>query len=307
MSVVEDTVKLISPHAVLAEIASAIPVDCRENVIIIGSLASGYHFFGKDRALMVRTKDADFLLSPRVRAIPAGIAITERLFEAKWTFRADLKWPTPGNPATADDRLPAVRLNPPGKSDWFIELLAVPESSTQRNPQWSRLHTTHGDFGLCSFGFLALASFEPISTPMGLYVARPELMALVNLLDHPEVRSETMSGLIAEREIRRSNKDLGRVLAITRLSIRRDEDALLSWPAQWQRAIQSKFPDDWRNLARGLGAGLRQLLARPNDLEEVRHTCEFGLLASMPPTTDQLRLVRFPRDRFPRDDSPGTG
>lgn len=89
MRAAADGLKLVSPRTVLAAIAHAIPADCRENIIVIGSLAAGYHFFGNDAALMVRTKDADCLLSPRVRAIPAGIAITERLFEAKWTFRAD--------------------------------------------------------------------------------------------------------------------------------------------------------------------------------------------------------------------------
>jgi hypothetical protein len=285
----KDIIKLVSPRMVLEEIAKAIPVDCRENIIIVGSLAAGYHFFGNDAALMVRTKNADCLLSPRVRAIPAGIAIIERLFEAKWTFRADPEWPKPGNPTTADERLPVVRLNPPGTSNWFIELLTVPESSSDRKQHWSRLHTSYGDFGICSFGFLALVNYEPILTPLGIYVARPELMALANLLEHPEVRPETMRGLISGREIKRSNKDLGRVLAIARLSIRQNEDALLAWPEQWQRAMQARFPEDWRDSTRRTGEGLRQLLSRPNDLEEARNTCEFGLLASMPPTTEQLR------------------
>lgn len=126
-------------------------------------------------------------------------------------------------------------------------------------------------------------------TPLGLYVARPELMALANLLEHPEVQPETMSGLIGGREIKRSNKDLGRVLAIARLSLQQEEDALLAWPSRWQRAMQARFPEDWRNLARRSGAGLRQLLGQPNDLAEARHTCEFGLLASRPPSVPQLR------------------
>jgi hypothetical protein len=81
------------------------------------------------------------------------------------------------------------------------------------------------------------------------------------------------------------------VLAIARLSIGQDEDALSQWPAQWQEALQSRFPTDWRDLARGAGAGLSKLLDNPNDLDEARHTCEFGLLASQPPNADQLRIV----------------
>ena len=116
-------------------------------------------------------------------------------------------------------------------------------------------------------------------------------LALANLLEHPEIKPGTMSGLIGGREIKRSNKDLGRVLAIARLSIRKDEDSLLAWPGQWVKALQARFPDDWRELALRAGAGLRQLLSQPNDLEEAHHTCVYGLLASMSPTLEQLRRV----------------
>ena len=106
MNKTEDVMKLVSPGAVLAQIAAAIPPDCREHLIIIGSLAVGYHFFGNDNALMVRTKDADCLLSPRVEAIPAGVAITERLFQDNWQYHPSEEWPAPGNAATEDKDLP---------------------------------------------------------------------------------------------------------------------------------------------------------------------------------------------------------
>ncbi len=291
MNKAEDVMKLVSPGAVLAQIAGSIPAECREHLIIIGSLAAGYHFFGNNNALMVRTKDADCLLSPRIEAIPAGVAITERLFQENWQYHPSEEWPAPGNAATEDKDLPAVRLNPPGNSDWFIELITVPESPADRGQRWIRLETSAGHFGLCSFGFLSLANYEPIRTPLGIFIAQPKMMALANLLEHPEIRPDTMSGLIQNRQIKRSNKDLGRVLAIARLSIGQDEDALLQWPVQWQEALQSRFPTDWRDLARGAGTGLRKLLDSPNDLDEASHTCEFGLLASEPPNADQLRIV----------------
>ncbi len=291
MNNTDNVMKLVSPAKVLRQIAEAIPADCRENLIIIGSLAAGYHFFGEDANVMVRTKDADCLLSPRVRAIPAAISITERLFQEKWQFRPDEKWSKPGDENTPDDQLPAVRLNPPGNSEWFVELLTVPESASDAGKRWLRLKTSGGHFGLCSFGFLALANYKPIPTRLGIAIARPELMALANLLEHPEIRPETMSGLIAARQIRRSNKDLGRVLAIARLSIGKNEDALLEWPAIWREALEDRFPGKWRALAQRCGRGLRQLLASPNDLDEATHTCVNGLLASVPPTVEQLRIV----------------
>ena len=56
----DDVVKLISPSTSLERIAAAIPADFRENIIIIGSLAAGYHFFGDNPKLQVRTKDVDW-------------------------------------------------------------------------------------------------------------------------------------------------------------------------------------------------------------------------------------------------------
>lgn len=54
-----------------------------------------------------------------------------------------------------------------------------------------------------------------------------------------------------------------------------------------------RFPSTWRDHARRTGSGLRLLLREDHeaDLEEARHTCEFGILASQPPTLDALRAT----------------
>ncbi len=281
----------VSPEAVLQEIVAALPEECRKNIVIIGSLAVGYHYFRGQSSMVVRTKYADCLLSPRIEAIQAGVAATEKLFENHWEFRKDDRWIQPGTADTPTHELPAARMNPPGSPHWFIELLTVPEATNDRRISHTRIATRFGHFSLVSFGFLSLMNYEPIKTSLGICIARPEMMALANLLSHPEIESETMKGLIASREIKRSNKDLGRVLAIAILATNSNEDALLEWPRIWGAALQDRYPKEWKRLASLAGQGLRQMIASESDLEEARHTCEWGLLASNPPTAAALRIA----------------
>jgi hypothetical protein len=84
---------------------------------MVGSLAAGYYYRKQLRGMDVHTKDADCLLSPRVAAVKAGVAITERLLDAGWTYHRTPEHPTVGTDSAPDNRLPAVRLSPPGP-DW---------------------------------------------------------------------------------------------------------------------------------------------------------------------------------------------
>jgi hypothetical protein len=288
------TMNGISPSNVLTQVCEAVPEACRANVVVIGSLAAGYHFFGEDSSKAVRTKDVDCVLEPFHAAVGAGQSIARQLLDAGWQRRMKGDHQKPGTAQTPESELPAVRLYPPGvdpdaEASWFIELLTVPGSGDASGKKWTRLPLTEGHFGLPTFQFLSITAYDPLPAgDLGIRYARPEMMALANLLEHPEIKADRMSGLFAGRSIKRSNKDLGRVLAITTLA---DLDDYRPWAMPWKEALQTCFPDEWRQLALRAGAGLRALLDSSTDLEEAHHTCLNGLLASTTTTEAALRAA----------------
>ena len=278
---------LLAPSVVLEQVALALPEDLRAHVIIVGSLAAGYHFFAGDGASAIRTKDVDCLFSPHAKAVAAAIEVTERLLELKWTPRQDAKWGEPGKPDQAVEELPMVRLKPPGAeeqpSQWFIELLSAPPQYAPGAPakKLQRVPTKVGDFAICSFDFLALAEWEPLKTQSGVRIARPEMMALANMLHHPAI-SES---LIAGTDYKRSNKDLGRVLALAHLTVARDRrdgtEELGQWPGRMWSALQVKFGAEAGRLATQAGAGINTLLNSEPDLAQGLRIANLGLLATM--------------------------
>lgn len=282
---------VLSPYDVLKKVAEALPAESRGEVIVIGSLAAGYLYFRHDPEAQVRTKDVDCMISPHVKAVPTGKAVAESLLDARWKLRADGDWGEPGDASTPTDQLPIVRLHPPDSNEWFIELLVSPASAAEAGRRFVRLETRYGHFSLCSFGYLSLVEEEPVETPFGVAVARPEMMALANLLHHPGIGPETMSGLIEGRNIKRSNKDLGRVIALAYLATERDEDALMRWPGAWVTALRTRFPDEWAALQARAGSGLRELLASVDDLEEATYTCAQGLLAGYDLNVQKIRIA----------------
>ena len=279
----------LAPGAVLKQVAQALPAACREQVIIIGSLAAAYHFFGTDTSRELRTKDVDCMLVPHAKAVAAARDVAELLLAAKWTLRtADPKWAKAGTADQADEDLPLVRLNPPENNAWFIELMGVPAESNDGLPvkAYERLTTSIGDFALCSFGFLGLAEWKPNNTPFGIRTASPEMMALANLLHHPKISPETMSGGgFGSNPVKRSNKDLGRVLALAHLT---QPDELETWSVRWMEALKTKYPSRVRALAFAAGSGLRQLLLSEDDLDQATLTCNLGLLSSMDVSREML-------------------
>lgn len=113
-------------------------------------------------------------------------------------------------------------------------------------------------------------------------------MALANLLSHPEIRPDPISQPLHGVQVKRSNKDLGRVLAIAYLS----GDAIVQgWAETWWGDLRACFPGHAKALAERAGSGLRVLVEIPEDLREAHHTCEWGLLAQRPPTAKKLGAI----------------
>ncbi len=285
---------LLTPAQVLQQVADALPSACRRNVIIGGSLAAGYYFFADSGEEAIRTKDVDCLLAPYASALPVAQDVATTLLSAGWTLPVEGAWSQPGTAQTPDGELPLVRLYPPGdEKQWFAELLSTPadnpQSRTER--QFQRLNTPLGHFALCSFGYLGVVEVGAVETQMGLRIAHPAMMALANLLHHPEIGQAVMSQPFNRRPIKRANKDLGRVLSMAYLSTEKDRDALDAWVPMWVQAFERVLPRERDHLQPTVGRGLRALLGSEADMEEAWFTCQHGLLNSRRVTIDQLKAT----------------
>lgn len=261
---------------------------CRHNIVVIGSLAAAYHLLDGRPDELVRTKDIDCMLVPRVEALQAGRTIADALLAAGWRRRAEGPHAGPGNPETPDEALPVIRLNPPDTTDWYIELLGALDADDAADRAFERVVLSDGGhFALASFRHLDVTALQPVDTAEGLRCARLSMLALSNLLRNPTIRPDRMLAPTGPGP-RRSNKDLGRVVTLARLAGR---TTVGTWPAEWVDALQALHSTSWREVAAGVGDGIRALLASEGDLQEALALSRLGLLAHVPMTPAEFRIA----------------
>jgi hypothetical protein len=272
----------LDPVALFERLVTDLPADLHANLFVTGSLAAAYHFRATIEGRAVNTKDADLVVHPAGN-VTSCKQMACKLIVLGWTPTEEC-YPR-RNPAPAD-QLRAIRLYPPDSHDYFLEFLNVPQRGQPEPKRWIEIQMDDGWYGLPSFRFLGVTALDRFTSHVGLEYASPAMMALANLLSHPEVgttriESGQMKGLL------RAAKDLGRVIALARLAGR---DEAETWLPQWRAALESCFPDDWRELAARLGNGLKELLGDGNAMEDAYKTTEAGLLSGLRVTPEMLRV-----------------
>ncbi len=265
---------------VFARLAAELPEGLHPHVLVVGSVAAAYAFADKLAGGEVTTKDADVIVQP-AGDVDTCQRIAERLFEAGWE-PTDKCTPSPS--AAPVNELRAVRLWPKESRAYFVELLGLPQADQMDPKVWVPIRVRDGWYGVPCFRYMGLAAHAARTSGVGLRYADPAMMALANLLAHPALDPT----LIAGTEIRRSAKDLGRVLALAWLEGR---DGTERWPALWKGGLDLCFPQSGIALAAQVAIGLRALLEDPAALDEAILTMRTGLLAGVHLTHEVLRTT----------------
>lgn len=259
----------------LARVAEHIPAPLRGNIVVIGSIATAWAFRDVSGTHAVATKDIDLLLRPAVDAIATAETLGHDLLQAGWQPR----YPgglLPGDARTPADRLPALRLSPPGEADgWFVELLAEPSEGQHTRKHWRRFRTALGDFALPSFRYMRVAVHGAEASPFGLRVARPSSMALAHLLEHAEPDRTPISNLPGNPP--RFVKDVGRALSLWWLAQQQSSLAVERWRSEWRQTLNAVRADLPPALGRTAGDGLASIRY---ELRKAHAIARAGVLAS---------------------------
>jgi len=278
----------LDPKILFDLIAAHVPADLKPNLLVIGSLAAAYHHREALRGGAINTKDIDLVIQP-AGAITECRDIAQRLLVQGWRRRSyGTHACVPRAEPEPLDQLAIIRLHPPATDAYFIEFLAFPEDGQAELKKLVPIQLDDGWYCVPSFRYLGLTTHDRQQAHNGIAYAAPSMMALANLLSHPTLGAARMTELIGGRSLLRSAKDLGRVLALARLSSR---DAIEAWALAWSTALRTRFPGEYPALGANAGSGLRSLLDDTVTLDEARHAIDVGLLSGYELTVDQLRAL----------------
>ena len=300
----------VQPDALIELVASEIPSELQESLYLTGSLAAAYHFEQTLVRRGVRTKDADLIVHPAANR-KAATGIAERLFSEGWRPKDECHPQPTTEPVNA---LSVVRVYPPTHKDYFLELIGIPDPDDpvphewpeppipqewmeEHLKKWVEFKVTQGPeeclgwYGLPSFRFMGVTAEHLLTSKSGLQYAHPAMMALANLLAHRSAGTHKMSSAYGGREILRSAKDLGRVLALTLLTRMDREQDVETWGDLWIQAMRTCFPEDWRDLSLRIDDGLRAIQADRDAFEQALHSVNYGLLEAQEITDEQLGAV----------------
>lgn len=270
--------------ALLSRVAERVPPALRANVVVIGSIATAWAFRDVSGTHSVATKDIDLLLRPAIDAVATAETLGQELLDEGW----QPQYPNgiqPGAADTPDDRLPALRLSPPGDTDsWFVELLAEPAIDQATRKYWRRFKTGLGEFGLPSFRYMRVAVHGADDTEFGLRVARPARMALAHLLEHADPDRTPISGLRDTPP--RFTKDVGRAIALWWLAREQSPLAGEHWLAEWRQTLATLYPDSEAEMKESARAGLTSVT---DYLREAHAIALNGVLAPHGTTLDAFR------------------
>ena len=78
----------VTPTDIFDQLVEAVPKEFHRNIIVVGSVAAGYHFFHNEPGKrFVRTKDIDCLLAPRKEAVHSAEVVTKELLGRGWRHK----------------------------------------------------------------------------------------------------------------------------------------------------------------------------------------------------------------------------
>lgn len=270
--------------SLLQRVAERVSPALRANVVVIGSIATAWAFRDVSGTHSVATKDIDLLLRPAIDAVGMAETLGQELLDEGW----QPQYPNgiqPGAADTPDDRLPALRLSPPGDPDgWFIELLAESTADQTTRKHWRRFQTGLGDFGLPSFRYMRVAVQGAEDTEFGLRIARPARMALAHLLEHADPDRTPISNLLGNPP--RFTKDVGRAIALWWLAREQSSMAAEHWLAEWRELLTVLYPDRMAEMKASARTGLTSLSSY---LREAHAIALNGVLAPHGTTPDAFR------------------